>query len=67
MKTIFKTIEEAMQQIPVLGAHKGGTGVWCDRFGDWSEQYYERGAIRSVIPKQGKPYWVVFTDEGGDK
>ena len=36
--------------IAELGAYKGSVGTICDRLGDWSEQSFERGAVRSVTP-----------------
>lgn len=53
--------DQVRQHIAQLGQHRGGYGTQCDYHADWSEQSYERGAVRTVKPKRGSKYWILFT------
>jgi len=54
--------EQVRKHIANSGKHKGGSGTHCDFLGDWSEQNYEKGSVRTVNPKRGDPYWILFTN-----
>lgn len=59
----FTDVLKIRRIVPTLGKHQGGCGIICDHTGQWSEQWYELGSVKSHTDNHGRKTWTLYRSE----